>query len=207
MGNWCSPHSLLTTAQEILPPTLALQAWYTLCLVAPVARNPTKRIIRPMAAMPAPSVVKTSWTASNLKTILKMNIGMIESVADCCDCSPWRSYPKHLVQHDDRQGSSSVHGPAENANTDDAHDGGDKCGIWNSSQAVGARTWKQNKEEGWQTTSAKKAVGGFLRQELPLSRSYLECKDLSEKRDMLSLEVFCFDFLRGTEAGSMTLTP
>lgn len=56
---------ILTTAQEIRPPTLDLHARYTLCLVAPVARQPTHKIINPNAAMHAPIDANTSCTASN----------------------------------------------------------------------------------------------------------------------------------------------
>lgn len=49
-----------TTAQEIRPPTLDLHALYTLCLVAPVARQPTHSIIKPKAAILAPIVAKVN---------------------------------------------------------------------------------------------------------------------------------------------------
>ena len=56
---------VMKTAQEIRPPTLDLHALYTLCLVAPVARQPTHSIIKPRAAMLAPIVAKVNCTASN----------------------------------------------------------------------------------------------------------------------------------------------
>lgn len=56
-----------TTAHEIRPPTRALHARYTLCLVAPVAKQPTNRIISPKAPMLAPTTTNISCTASSLK--------------------------------------------------------------------------------------------------------------------------------------------
>lgn len=46
------------------PPTRDLQARYTLYRVEPVARHPTKSIIKPRAAIDAPIATNIIWTAS-----------------------------------------------------------------------------------------------------------------------------------------------
>lgn len=54
----------MKTAQLIRPPTLDPHARYTLCLVAPVARHPTKSIIKPRAAIADAITTNIIWSAS-----------------------------------------------------------------------------------------------------------------------------------------------
>ncbi|CAL4086019.1 unnamed protein product, partial [Meganyctiphanes norvegica] len=51
-------------AQEILPPTLPRHVLYTLFLVSPVDKHPTKSIIRPRPPIPAPTTMNVSCTAN-----------------------------------------------------------------------------------------------------------------------------------------------
>lgn len=57
---------LLTIAQLNLPVTRDPHPLYTLCLVAPVARNPTAKIMSPKAPIQAPISTKVIFTASTL---------------------------------------------------------------------------------------------------------------------------------------------
>lgn len=61
--------NLLTIAQESLPPTLAFHALYTVCLVLPVARQPTIRMMRARAAMTPPKMMSSSLTIPILCSI------------------------------------------------------------------------------------------------------------------------------------------
>lgn len=61
--DWSVVH-LLTTAQEIRPPTRDRHARYTLYRVDPVARHPTNNIMNPSAAIDAPIATKIICTAS-----------------------------------------------------------------------------------------------------------------------------------------------
>lgn len=58
--------NVLTTAQDIRPPTLFRHALYTWRRVAPVARNPINMIINVIAPIPAAINTKTVFTVSSL---------------------------------------------------------------------------------------------------------------------------------------------
>lgn len=62
----------IKTAQLIRPPTRDPQARYTLCLVAPVAKHPTNKIIKPIAAIDAAIIMKIICSAS-IQRSFKLN--------------------------------------------------------------------------------------------------------------------------------------
>lgn len=57
-------NTIHTTAHEIRPPTRDRHARYTLYRVEPVAKHPTKSIIKPSPAIDAPIATNIIWTAS-----------------------------------------------------------------------------------------------------------------------------------------------
>lgn len=46
---------------------------------------------------------------------------------------PQESQVEHPIQHNDDQATASVHGPAEDHHSDEAHDGSDQGRVWNAS--------------------------------------------------------------------------